>query len=258
MRSPMAEKRVSAAKKKARSNESSSKRTSQGFPESFTRTAELDNVDALDGLSENFFSSGQGSSSKRSVRRAFDQFPLFKSRLGVAIVTAIISIALTLGLSSLFATNPLDTTTLAARISGGVALTEGELKAVVKELGETVYWSGPVRGAKYTINAQNVGAIYVRYLPDGKGISDNAPNYRVVATYKEENGYDATLAAGNQVNGVSLTRSDDNGVIYYNKNAPTNVYVAFKGRPFQIEIFDPSADTALSIANDVNAVRPVE
>ena len=208
-----------------------------------------------DSLRMSFFKSQSGSRNRFAF---LDQIPVLKTRVGVAIVTAIITVAVTLGFSSLFAPNQLDTTTLAARISGGVALSEDELKDVVRELGETVYWAGPVRGAKYTINAQNTGAIYVRYLPGGKDISDNSPKFRVVATYKEENAYDATLAAGNQQNGVSLNRADETGVIYYNKNSPTNVYVAFKAQPFQIEIFDPEAETSLALANDSEAIRVIE
>ena len=208
-----------------------------------------------DSLRMSFFKNQSGSGNRFEF---LNQIPLLRTRTGVAIVTAIITVAVTLGFSSLFAPNQLDTTTLAARISGGVALSEGELKDVVRELGETVYWAGPVRGAKYTINAQNTGAIYVRYLPGGKDISDNSPKFRVVATYKEENAYDATLAAGNQQNGVSLNRADESGVIYYNKNSPTNVYVAFKSQPFQIEIFDPEAETSLALANDKDAIKAIE
>jgi hypothetical protein len=245
----MAQKRKKAVKK--------SQRARLGLPD----LSSLNDDFNEDNFRESFFRSDDDNSRNSTLDSRFQaifNFPLFRTRKGVAIVSAIVSAILTLGLSSLFASNPLDTTTLAARISGGVALSEPELKDVVKKLGETVYWAGPMKGAKYTINAQNVGAIYVRYLPDGKGISDNSPIYRVVATYKEANGYDATLAAGNQPNGVSLFRSDNTGVLYYNKNTPTNVYLAFKTQPYQIEVFDPSAEISLAIANDANAVQTIK
>ena len=232
-----------------------SQRARLGLPDLSTLNDDFNN----DNFRESFFKDdAEKGSALNSRLSAISNFPLFRTKKGVAFVTAIISIVLTLGFSSLFASNPLDTTTLAARISGGVALSESELKDVVKKLGENVYWAGPMRGAKYTINAQNVGAIYVRYLPDGKGISDNSPIYRVVATYKEANGYDATLAAGNQPNGVSLFRSDNSGVIYYNKNTPTNVYLAIKSQPYQIEVFDPSAEVSLAIANDANTIQAIK
>lgn len=229
-----------------------------GLPDSFLGNSSDGKINAEQMRESYFKSSDSNSTSIGSRLQELGQTKILQSRKGVALVTAVITMVLTLGFSSLFATNPLDTTTLAARISGGVALSESELKDVVSKLGETVYWSGPERGAKYTINAQNVGAIYVRYLPGGKGISDTAPKYRVIATYKEPNGFDATLAAGNQANGVSVTRPDNTGVIYYNKTTPTNVYLAYKALPYQIEIFDPSAEVALALANDDTKIQTVK
>jgi len=243
---------------KKSSSDSNSRKARLGLPDSFL--SETSGAKS-DSMRESYFKSSDNDSTSSAIKsklQELSQIKLLQSRKGVAFVTAIITLVLTLGFSSLFATNPLDTTTLAARISGGVALSEDELRDVVVTLGETVYWAGPQRGAKYTINAQNVGAIYVRYLPDGKGISDTAPNYRVIATYKEANGYDATLAAGNQANGVSVARPDNTGVIYYNKNTPTNVYLAFKSQPFQIEIFDPSAEVALDLANDDKRINIIK
>lgn len=240
-----------------RSNGDSKSRNSRlGLPDSFLRDSS--SKGSADSMRESYFKSSDDDSSDSGIKgklQELGQIKLFQSRKGVALVTAVITLVLTLGFSSLFATNPLDTTTLAARISGGVALSEDELRDVVISLGETVYWAGPQRGAKYTINAQNVGAIYVRYLPDGKGISDTAPNYRVIATYKEANGFDATLAAGNQPNGVSVARPDNTGVLYYNKNTPTNVYLAYRSQPYQIEIFDPSAEIALDLASDDTKIQ---
>jgi hypothetical protein len=80
----------------------------------------------------------------------------------------------------------------------------------------------------------------------------------VIATYKETNAYDATLAAGNQPNGVSFAKEDGAGVVYYNKNTPTNVYLAYKALPFQIEVFDPVAVTALAMANDANKIQAIK
>lgn len=248
---------------KGKSGDSKSRNSRLGLPESFaTRAGSRTSGSNFeeDNMRESYFKTDKSSSfgAIKQKLSALSQAPLLQTRRSVAVITAVITVVLTLGFSSLFATNSLDSTTLAARISGGVALSEGELKDVVEKLGETVYWAGAERGAKYTINAQNVGAIYVRYLPDGKGISDNAPKYRVIATYKETNGYDATLAAGNQANGVSVARPDKTGVIYYNKNTPTNVYLAFKSQPFQIEIFDPSAETALTLANDDAKIQAIK
>lgn len=212
-------------------------------------------------MRESFFKSqtaaGDGKERFQGLVSNIASSKLFATKRSVAIVSSLLTLLLTLSFSSLWAPNPMDTTTLAARISGGVALTEDQLRQVVREIDQQVYWAGPMRGAKYTINAQNFNSIYVRYLADGKGISDQTPKYRVIATYKESNAYNSTLSAGNQANGLSFTRPDGR-VVYYNKQVPTNVYVAFKSAPYQIEIFDPNAKTSLAIANSETDIQLIK
>ncbi len=221
-------------------------------------------LSSLDDLRESYFKSAvpenETSSRKEKLQNLINSLStsfIFKTRRNVAIFTAVITFVVTMSFSSLFAPNQLDTTTLAARISGGVALSESELREVVDSINQTVYWAGPLRGAKYTINAQNVNTIYVRYLPDGKGISDQTPQFRVIATYKQVNAYDATLTAGNQENGISFVKPNGT-VVYYNKNVPTNVYVAYKTKPYQIEIFDPKAESSLNLANSNNSLQVIK
>jgi len=161
----------------------------------------------------------------------------------------VLSSSITYGITHKIDSSAPTATTFLAKISGGVALSESELKSVIFQLKRTVYWTGPRRGAKYTINALTDGQTYIRYLPDGKGVADTAPNYRTVGTYESADAYTATLAAGNEANGVSFTTADGR-VIHYNKSASDNVYLAYKGKKYQIEIFDPTAGAALKIANN--------
>jgi len=39
---------------------------------------------------------------------------------------------------------------------------------------------------------------------------------------------------------------------------PTNVYVAFKNLPHQIEIYDPEPSQALAIANEIGRIRLID
>jgi len=243
-----------AIKKSAKASEKSS---------SIFETSENSRL-SVDDLRESYFKTAlpeSGPSTRKdklkNLSRGFSSSFLFKTRRSVAVFTAVITFIVTMSFSSVFAPNQLDTTTLAARISGGVALSEPELREVVNSINQTVYWVGPVSGAKYTINAQNVNTIYVRYLPDGKGISDQTPQFRVIATYKQVNAYEATLTAGNQKNGISFTKNNGT-VVYYNKNVPTNVYVAYQTKPYQIEIFDPKAEKSLEIANSNTSLQIIE
>lgn len=142
-------------------------------------------------------------------------------------------------------------------IAGKVALTESELIDAVKKLGVDVYWAGPVSGAKYTLAVPAEGQAYVRYLPNGDGLTDTQPNYVVIATYTTTDAFRATQAAGNQSNGVTFINAEG-AAVYYNKDTPTNVYVAYPNLNYQIEVFNPIAKTALDIASKQGALRLVK
>lgn len=149
------------------------------------------------------------------------------------------------------------TKTFTEVIAGKVALSESELVAAVNKLGVDVYWAGPVDGAKYTLAVPADGQAYVRYLPNGQGLEDTSPNYVVIATYTTQDAFNATQAAGNQKNGVSFINSEG-AAVYYSKEAPTNVYVAYPNLNYQIEVFNPIAQTALDIASKPGALRLVK
>jgi hypothetical protein len=174
------------------------------------------------------------------------------------LLSALISSGVTYAVTNNSSSAPTaSSTTLTEVISGKVALTEAELIAAVKELGADVYWAGPVKGAKYTLAVPADGQAYVRYLPEGQGIDDTKPNYVVIATYTTTDAFTATQAAGNTSNGVSFI-SASGAAIYYSKDTPTNVYVAYPNLNFQVEIFNPIAATALEIASTNGALRLVK
>jgi hypothetical protein len=191
--------------------------------------------------------------SKKNVGRSL-KVPMLM--LLSAIISSVITYSVTSSSNSSSAPTA-SSTTLTEVISGKVVLTEAELIAAVKELGADVYWAGPVKGAKYTLAVPADGQAYVRYLPEGQGIDDTKPNYVVIATYTTTDAFTATQAAGNTSNGVSFI-SAAGAAIYYSKDTPTNVYVAYPNLNFQIEIFNPIAATALEIASTSGALRLVK
>lgn len=140
-----------------------------------------------------------------------------------------------------------------ANSSGQSALTEDQLRAEVRKVGGTIFWAGSMSGAKYTFNHLAAGQDYIRYLPNGQGLADTTQNYRVIATYKEATAYDTIVAAAKLKTGVSLT-NPDGSVVYYAKATPNHVYMAFKGFPYQIEIFDPTPGASLKLATTPGAI----
>jgi len=172
------------------------------------------------------------------------------------IATAVLSAGLTYFITKPAPVQFSEQTSDQAKISGGVVLNEVELKAAVKKLKLTVFWAGPMKDTKYTLNASDPKQIYVRYLPGGKGVGDVKRQYRVIATYVVPGAFASTAAAGNQTNGVTLSRADG-AVVYYNKLEPTNVYLANKDSDFQIEVFDPDPNTSLQLATTLKTVIPI-
>jgi hypothetical protein len=175
------------------------------------------------------------------------------------ILAALISSGVTYSITSksTTASPAVATSTFTEVIAGKVALTEPELIAAVKQLGVDVYWAGPVKDAKYTLAVPADGQAYVRYLPNGQGIDDTKPNYVVIATYTTTDAFTATQAAGNSSNGVTFINTEG-AAVYYNKDTPTNVYVAYPNLNYQIEVFDPIAATALDIASRAGALKLVK
>lgn len=146
------------------------------------------------------------------------------------------------------------TPTVNANASGQAALSEDQLKSEVRKVGGSIFWAGAMPGAKYTFNHLAAGQDYIRYLPNGQGLSDTTQNYRVIATYKEATAYATISAAAKLKTGVSLT-NPDGSIVYYAKATPTHVYMAFKNFPYQIEIFDPIPGASLKLATTPGAIE---
>lgn len=135
----------------------------------------------------------------------------------------------------------------AQKIQGKVAMSADELRSVVLAKHLTVYWAGPMSGAKYALIANKPGSSFVRYLPNGNGLNDTTTSFRVIATYVQKGAFLITQSAGGVSGNVGFTNVDGNSVFYV-KTRPTNVYMGIKDKDIQIEIFDPGIDQALGLS----------
>ncbi|HEX7405651.1 MAG TPA: hypothetical protein VF307_06990 [Candidatus Nanopelagicaceae bacterium] len=134
------------------------------------------------------------------------------------------------------------------KIVGQVALSEQELRDVVNARQLTVYWAGPMAGAKYSlISVAAAGQSFLRYLPNGTGLADKSGNFRVIATYRKSNALAVTKRIGAKPGNFGFMTSDGNSA-YFSTSKPTNVIVGLKGVGYQIEIYDPNSKLALGLA----------
>jgi hypothetical protein len=132
-------------------------------------------------------------------------------------------------------------------IAGKVALTQNQLESLVAEESITAYWAGPRPGYLYSIDTTSKDRVFLQYIQANKNSSNVVANSRVIATYFTKDGFARTVAAATQPGNTGF-RNPNGSVVFYDKNRNTDIYLAFPGREVQIEIFDPLAGQALSLA----------
>ena len=175
-------------------------------------------------------------------------------RLFIAI-GGLVGAILVFGLVSLLGSGGSDRT--ANALLGETGLSQVELFQLVKDQKLTAYWAGPEEGAKYSLTVTADKQVFIKYLPSGKGLSDKNPNYRIIATYPEPAAFDITRAAGTQSNAVAFV-NNDGAAVYYDRAKANNVYVAYSGINYSIEVFDPDAAAALNLATVPGSIKKIE
>ncbi len=133
-----------------------------------------------------------------------------------------------------------------------VALSAAGLGREAKHTGKPIYWAGPRKGFSYEVRRTTKGDVYLRYLP--KGVHAGAPgaSYLTVATYPFVGAFDVLKKLANG-KGIAGPRGS---IVYIRPNDPKSVLIAFPGLDYQIEVYDPRASIAASVAKS-GRVRPV-
>ena len=129
------------------------------------------------------------------------------------------------------------------------------LRALARASGHPIYWAGPQPKVKYEVTQVTDGRIYIRYLPKGVPIGDRRAAYLIVATYPVKNAYKAVSIAAKESGAVTF-RTARGGLAVYNQSASTNIYFAYPGSKFQVEVFDPNPSRARQLVR-TGAVRPI-
>ena len=107
--------------------------------------------------------------------------------------------------------------------------------------GHPVYWAGKQSAGLYELT-QGSGRDWIRYLPAGVKTAPAGVAYRTIGTYALADAFASTTtaAAAADVTKVAVK----GGVAFYAKTRPTNVYLAYRGVDYQIEVYDPDAAAA--------------
>jgi hypothetical protein len=135
------------------------------------------------------------------------------------------------------------------------AATPQTLKKLSSASNRPIYWAGARPGTTYELTRTPDGRVYVRYLPKGVKVGSNRANFLIVATYPVPNAYKAGQTAAKEDGAVTL-RLPRNGIAVYNRNAETNVYFAYPGTRYQVEVFDPNPRRARQLVTS-GKIRPI-
>lgn len=127
------------------------------------------------------------------------------------------------------------------------------LRARAAQVEQPIYWAGHRPGRRFEIT-ETSGRIYIRYLPQGATVGAAKP-YLTVATYRHANAFAATRTVARREGSVPIDVGT-RGIAFYSRDHPTSVYLAYRGSPYQIEVFHPLPRIAHELVS-TRRVRPI-
>ncbi|HWM64874.1 MAG TPA: hypothetical protein VNP96_12910 [Solirubrobacterales bacterium] len=140
--------------------------------------------------------------------------------------------------------------------TGAEVVSEESLRETAAELEAPVYWAGPPEeDAELELSQPDSERTFVRYLTEGAEAGDPRP-FLTVGSYAIENPTAALRRQGNEDGGV-LAAAPGGGTVYFNRENPESVYVAYPDVDVQVEVFAPDFKEALELATS-GQIEPVE
>jgi hypothetical protein len=172
-------------------------------------------------------------------------------------VTGVLAIAVAIGFgawlfvrhdndSGTASTTSIPTNPNPASLGKPVAATQADLAAVAKRVRHVVYWAGRRAGNTYELTETHDGRIYIRYLTGGAKPGDKHGLYTTVGTYPDSKAY-AKLQTGAKRSDARSFQTQSGAEVVTYASSPKSAYFAFKGLPYLVEVFDPSAKQALNL-----------
>jgi hypothetical protein len=143
-------------------------------------------------------------------------------------------------------------TTQAPRI-----VSEGELAEAAAELGQPIYWAGPLAGRELELRELGEGqGVQVAYLPEGAAVGEGPTSSLTVGSYPVDD--PGAAVEGYARRAGSRTLHGDGGLeVVVSGDAPDSVYFAAPDNSVQVEVYDPSPKRALTLALS-GGVKPAE
>ena len=136
------------------------------------------------------------------------------------------------------------------------AATLDQVRDVANSVGHTVYWAGEQPGFHFELTVDPDGKVYIRYLAEGSPVGSGRVTSLTIGTYPYIDAF-GTLQTAARRGGGMTDRTPDDGLVVSFPNSPNNVYVAFQGSNYEIEVYDPHPGRALELAT-AGSITPIE
>lgn len=142
------------------------------------------------------------------------------------------------------------------RVGGGpVATSQLELAGLAGDMGQAIYWAGPMPGTSLEATLTSHRSVFVRYLTPDAGIGDPSSSFLTVGTYPDPNAFSHLRSYARHTD-AATTRVGGGGLAVVVPDASNSVFFAYPGDPVQVEVYDPSAERALSLVKS-GVVAPI-
>jgi hypothetical protein len=173
----------------------------------------------------------------------------------------VIALALVVGLIAWLRTSDNEeptgsaTGTAAAETLPSRIVSPAELLGAAAEIDHPVYWAGPIAGKNLELVELAEGGTQVIYLPKGVDPEEAPSAALTVGSYPLDNPQEALENIAQQP-GTTVRSARDGTEVVVGESSPTSAYFADPENTVQVEVYDPSAKEALSLALS-GRVRPV-
>lgn len=134
---------------------------------------------------------------------------------------------------------------------GAKIVTEEQLKAEVAKLGYPVYWLGPKQNTVLEFTKRADGRVYIRYLKPGT-TAGSYDRFLTAGTYPMPDAYKVVKEIGQLPDATKVKVKG--GVGAQSAKKPESVYVAFRGKDLQLEVYSPDSGVAVDEVTNGNLV----
>lgn len=170
----------------------------------------------------------------------------------------VVALALIVGVIAWLATRGDDGESTPAPSSTGLEakiVSGEELEELAASAGHAVYWAGLVPGKEMEASETAQGDFQVRYLDEGTEAGGGGAGVLTIGSYPLPDPIAAVEGFAGRKG--SITRSSPDGrEVVTSTEKPTSVYFASSDGTVQVEVYDPDAQEAMSLALSAK-VRPV-